>query len=419
MENNLPKGWEIKKLVDHVPVVKTGVEKFSGDKPYYSTGSISDKEMTPEGKFKFQDRPARANRLVLEKDVVQARMKETQKALLIDKQLAGSLFSTGFLQFRPEDHGYDSKLFYYYLCSDKFLKQRDEYATGSTQVAITDEGAEKIDLIIPPEDIHKHIADKLDSLLAKVKDAQSRLDKIPLILSRFRQSVLAAAFSGELTKAWRKKNKVDAEWQEIPLDDVLTDLKYGTAKKCFREKKKYPVLRIPNVVQGYIDLDDLKYTDLDKKEYESLSLNSGDILLIRSNGSVSLVGRTALVTDREEGMAYAGYLIRLRTNAELILPEFLQYQFQSYAMRLQIELPARSTSGVNNINSEEVKNLRIALPPLDEQKEVVRRLKSSFVFLEKNEHQFIKAKNYADRLEQSILAKAFRGELVSMGDSKC
>jgi type I restriction enzyme S subunit len=152
---------------------------------------------------------------------------------------------------------------------------------------------------------------------------------------------------------------------------------------------------------------------LDKKEYENLKLESGDILLIRSNGSVSLVGRTALVTDKEKGMAYAGYLIRLRVNKELILPEFLQYQFQSYAMRLQIELPARSTSGVNNINSKEVKNLMISLPPLDEQEEIVKRLKSSFSFIEKNENEFKKAKSYTDKLEQSILAKAFRGELVT------
>ena len=412
MENNLPKGWEVKKLVDHVPVITTGVERFDGEKSYYSTGSISDKEMIPEGKFTFRDRPARANRLVLEKDVVQARMRETQKAVLVGKKLKDSLLSTGFLQFRPEDNGYNSRLFYYYLRSDRFLKQRDEYATGSTQVALTDEGAEKIDLVIPPQEQQKSIADKLDILLAKVGDVQFRLDKIPTILGRFRQSILAAAFSGELTKEWRKKNKVNVNWQEIELGGVLANLKYGTATKCSREKKKHPVLRIPNVVQGYIELNDLKYADLDKKEYESLSLEIGDILLIRSNGSVSLVGRTALVTEKEKGMAYAGYLIRLRVNKDLIIPEFLQYQFQSYAMRLQIELPARSTSGVNNINSEEVKNLQISLPSLDEQKEVIRRLQASFTFLEKNEQEFNKAKNYTDKLEQSILAKAFRGELV-------
>lgn len=413
MENKFPEGWEVKKLVDHIPIIKTGVERFDGQKSYYSTGSISDNGMISEGAFTFRNRPARANRLVLEKDVVQARMRESQKAVLIDKKLNGSLFSTGFLQFRPEDKNYNSKLFYYYLRSERFLKQRDEYATGSTQVALTDEGAESIYLVVPPQEQQKRLADKLDVLLEKVKDARSRLDKIPLNLNRFRQSVLAAAFSGELTKEWRKKNNIDSEWQEVDLGKVLDDLKYGTAKKCFKEKKKHPVLRIPNIVHGYIDLNDLKYTDLDKKEYESLKLERDDILLIRSNGSVSLVGRTALVTEKEKGMAYAGYLIRLRVKKDLIIPEFLQYQFQSYAMRLQIELPARSTSGVNNINSREVRNLQIALPSINEQKEVLRSLKTLFTLLEKNEREFDKAKSYTDKLEQSILAKAFRGELIS------
>ena len=135
-------------------------------------------------------------------------------------------------------------------------------------------------------------------------------------------------------------------------------------------------------------------------------------MLIRSNGSVSLVGKTALITEKEQGMAYAGYLIRLRVKKDLIIPEFLQYQFQSYAMRIQIELPERSTSGVNNINSHEVKNLKIALPSIEEQKEVIRRLNNLFAFLERNEKEYDKAKNYANKLEQSILVKAFRGELV-------
>lgn len=268
---------------------------------------------------------------------------------------------------------------------------------------------------LPPRKEREEILSILEVLLPKVKDCQSRLDKISLIFKRFRQSILTAAFSGELTKEWRRKNDVGGEWQEVSLGEVLCDLKYGTAKKCDKEKKKHPVLRIPNVVQGYIDLSDLKYSDLEKKEYESLKLAIGDILLIRSNGSVSLVGRTALVTEKEQSMAYAGYLIRLRVNRDLIIPEFLQYQFQSYALRLQIELPARSTSGVNNINSEEVRNLQIALPSTDEQKEVVRRLKNLFSFVEKNEQEYHKARSYADKLEQSILAKAFRGELVRSG----
>jgi type I restriction enzyme S subunit len=294
-----------------------------------------------------------------------------------------------------------------------FWNRKTFFDTGTSQPQITITNIEKLNIAFPKEKTQKLIADKLDSLLAKVKDAGSRIDRIPLILKQFRQSILASAFSGELTKDWREAKGIKDEWRYCSIGDVINDLKYGTSKKCLKEKKKHAVLRIPNVVQGYIDLEDLKYTDLPDKEYEKLRLQAGDILLIRSNGSVSLVGKTALVASEAEDMAYAGYLIRLRLKKDLILPEFLQYQFQTYTMRIQIELPARSTSGVNNINSDEVKNLKISLPSTDEQKEVVKKLHSYFEFLRKNKQEYLKAKRYVDKLEQSILAKAFRGELVS------
>ncbi|OGT74746.1 MAG: hypothetical protein A2W76_11195 [Gammaproteobacteria bacterium RIFCSPLOWO2_12_47_11] len=161
-----------------------------------------------------------------------------------------------------------------------------------------------------------------------------------------------------------------------------------------------------------IDHTDLKYAMLTALEYEKLQLISGDILVIRSNGSVSLVGKCALVKEAESGFAYAGYLIRLRPNYTLIEPEFLNLVLGNYDIRLQIELEARSTSGVNNINSEEVRALRFSLPPLAEQQEIVRRVEELFKLADQLEVRYEKAKAYTDKLTSSILAKAFRGELV-------
>jgi len=398
MENKLTKGWDTPLLGD-VITIKSGNSKLT-KKKYVPNGRYKAFSGTgPDGKTDFYEHEGDA--IIL--SAVGARCGKCFRAT--GKWTA--IANTSIIRAKMDDPDVYRYLFY-------MLNNENFWPKGGTGQPFVKSGValKEMRIPFPPIPQQKLIADKLDSLLAKVKDAQSRLDTIPVILNRFRQSILAAAFSGELTKTWRKKVAKE-EWREVRLGEVLNDLKYGTAKKCSKEKKKHPVLRIPNVVQGYIDLNDLKYTDLDKKEYESLKLDAGDILLIRSNGSVSLVGRTALVTDKGKGVAYAGYLIRLKVNKALILPEFLQYQFQSYAMRLQIELPARSTSGVNNINSEEVKNLQISLPPIAEQEEIVKRLKSAFAFIEKNENEFNKAKSYTDKLEQSILAKAFRGELVA------
>ena len=198
----------------------------------------------------------------------------------------------------------------------------------------------------------------------------------------------------------------------LTVADVVESLKYGTATKCGYERRGAPVLRIPNVVSGRVDHTDLKFAELPTKELNQLRLIPGDLLLIRSNGSVSLVGRSAVVRETEKDFAYAGYLIRLRPNRTKIDSDFLNLTLTSFDVRLQIELEARSTSGVNNINSEEVRALRFDLPPLSEQKEVVRRVEELFALADQIEARYAKAKAYIDKLTQSILVKAFRGELV-------
>ena len=150
MENNLPESWELIKLVEDLNFIPTGVKEFNGTKKYYSTGSIQENEFTPEGEFTFKNRPSRANRVAEIGDVFQARMKATDKGFLIDEKLDGQLFSTGFLQLRPYGNTYDNKLLYYLVKSDLFLNQKNDLATGSTQEALTDNGASEIEIPLPP-----------------------------------------------------------------------------------------------------------------------------------------------------------------------------------------------------------------------------------------------------------------------------
>ncbi len=281
---------------------------------------------------------------------------------------------------------------------------------------------------LPPLVEQRRIARKLDCIAAHLDEVKARLAKIPSLLKRFRQSILAAACSGRLTEDWRLGNsmcmastsalpasddlpELPDSWRYDALGSVIYGTKYGTAKRCDYKCAAHAVLRIPNIGDGYIIGDDLKYTDLSEREYQQLALEPGDILLIRSNGSVSLVGRSALVTREFAGYAYAGYLIRIRPRKEIIVPEYLNRVLASFYVRLQIEIPARSTSGVNNINSEEVANLRIPLPPVEEQNEIVRRVESLMLQADAIEARYNKAMAFVDKLMPSILAKAFRGEL--------
>jgi type I restriction enzyme S subunit len=301
-----------------------------------------------------------------------------------------------------------------------------DYVTGTTRLKLTQEAMRSIPVALAPAPEQKRIVTKIEELLKHVNASRDHLAKITKILTAFRQSVLAAACSGRLTEDWREQNPVSLTqvadetnyddlpigWKSIRVGDVIENLRYGTAQKCSYEKRGVPVLRIPNVANGTIDHTDLKYAELTNQELKTLRLCPGDILIIRSNGSVSLVGKCALVQERDQGFAYAGYLIRIRPKKTAVVPEFLNLVFSSYDMRLQIEFKARSTSGVNNINGDEVRALRFWLPPPVEQHEIVRRVENLFKLADSIEKRVALATKRAAKLTQSVLAKAFRAELV-------
>ncbi|MBE7465516.1 MAG: restriction endonuclease subunit S [Planctomycetes bacterium] len=317
--------------------------------------------------------------------------------------------------------GIDPHYVFRFLAQSSVRRAAKENFTGTAgQARVPTSFLEALELPLAPLAEQRRIVAKLAKLLAKVDACQERLAKIPVLLKRFRQSVLAAACSGRLTVDWRKNNSTsDVETGDLPLGwqlalvgEVIQSLKYGTSQKCGYEKRGVPVLRIPNIADGITSHSDLKYAELPEREFQQLRLIPGDILLIRSNGSVSLVGKCALVRKSDRDFAYAGYLIRLRPNTDKVAPEFMSLALGSYGVRKQIEVPARSTSGVNNINTDEIRALQLLLPPLPEQQEIVRRVEGLFALADRLEARLAQARAQVDKLTPALLVRAFRGELV-------
>ncbi|MDA8584989.1 restriction endonuclease subunit S, partial [Rhodobacteraceae bacterium] len=226
------------------------------------------------------------------------------------------------------------------------------------------------------------------------------------LLTQYRQSVLKSAVTGQLTKSDR------SGWEAVELGSLLEDIRYGTAKKCSYEPANTAVLRIPNVVGGKIGLDDVKYTDLTESESEKLALELGDILIVRSNGSANLIARGAVVREEAVGMSFAGYLIRLRVDQARILPDYLQMSMASPQTRALIERQARSTSGVHNINSGEVKSIAVELPPVPEQIEIMDAVDDALQKIVDLEQWSETELKRSASLRQSILKDAFAGKLV-------
>lgn len=251
---------------------------------------------------------------------------------------------------------------------------------------------------LAPLDEQKRISQQLDTIFEKLNQNKARLERIPKLLKDFREIVLESIISENCDK--------------IEFTKLLLDLKYGTSAKGYKDKVGIPVLRIPNMNDMVLNFDDLKYSQLSRNEIEKYSLTNGDLLMIRSNGSVSLLGKTSLVEYMPEEMIYAGYLMRLRINSNLISPKLLNFIMRTRFVRDQIEMNARSTTGVNNINTKEVKSLIIPIPKIDIQKRVLDKVEELFALADEIEQKFEQAKTKINHLPQAILAKAFRGELV-------
>lgn len=272
------------------------------------------------------------------------------------------------------------------------------YVGGSTRLKLTQVGLQQAQVPVPPLPEQRRIVTKIDSLTGKSRRARDHLDHILHLVEKYKQAILAAAF------------RDDAEL--VRVGDVITDIRYGTAKKCNYGGGAVPVLRIPNVQRGRIDLGDMKSADFDAKELLKLGLRVGDILVIRSNGSLDLVGRSAVVDDTAAGMLFAGYLIRLRLDAARCLPEYLHWFLQSSVARDTIINAAKSTSGVNNVNAQELQALELPLPSIAVQCQRIASVESAFAWIDRLAADATSVRKLVDHLDQSVLAKAFKGELV-------
>lgn len=316
------------------------------------------------------------------------------------------------------DQGVDPTYIFHYC---KTLKPWLESESSATTISIVNKGIfSTAPVPLPPLTEQTRIAQKLDELLAQVDTLKARIDGIPALLKRFRQSVLAAAVSGRLTEEWRSANfskgvqessitgcSEDFAWPVVRLGEVARDFSYGSSSKS-QPIGDIPVLRMGNIQGGRLDWDDLVFSS-DKEEIKKYSLQAGDVLFNRTN-SPELVGKTAIYKG-EQPAIYAGYLIRVRCG-ETLAPEFLNYclnspQGRDYCWQVKTDGVSQS-----NINAKKLADFRFCLPSVEEQKEIVRRVEQLFAFADQLEAKVASAKSRIDHLTQSILAKAFRGELV-------
>lgn len=410
----LPKNW-ISVTIGEVTVPTTQREPIPTDEfEYIDIASIDrvTKIIIEPQILTGKNAPSRARKVVQTGDVLVSMTRPNLNAVArVPEKPNRQIASTGFDVLRAPE--LDSRWLFFAVRTSSFVEKMSDLVKGALYPAIGSNDIRSFRIPLAPFNEQKRIAERLEQLLKRVNSSKARLENVQNTLKRFKQSVLSAATTGKLTEGWRKENGISSEWSSFVLGELLSDLRYGTAQKSNYEAiDGIPVLRIPNISNGRIDNSDLKFGRFEEIELKALTLKENDILIIRSNGSVTLVGKAAIVGKEFEGYLFAGYLIRLRVKNELLNAQYLLRFLESPQLRQHIEFTSRSSSGINNINSEEIKNITILAPSLSEQLEIVRRVEKLFAFADQLEKRIQTAHATLERLTPSILAKAFRGELV-------
>ncbi len=156
--------------------------------------------------------------------------------------------------------------------------------------------------------------------------------------------------------------------------DVVTSTAYGSSKRSAGGDVGVPILGIPNVRRGRLDLESFNRVMLTDSEVERYSLSEGDVLLVRTNGNPHYVGRCVVVEGLPQPFVYASYLIRLRVDSSKIMPAFLSTILNAPSVRRELRGTVRSSAGNYNINTTEIKKQAIPLPTLEEQDAFLSRI---------------------------------------------
>ncbi len=335
-------------------------------------------------------------------------------------------------------------LLYYFKYIEPWLSQQ---GTGTTFKAVSGSFLKDLTIPTPPLEEQIRIANKLDELLAQVDTIKARVDAIPGILKRFRQSVLAAAVSGKLTEDWRQRNpnswchyselfeannnrkceELSAEeleaasilsadgqlpgfWKHFPLEqlvDVDRGIPYGIVQTGEYFDGGVPAIRCGDVKPLVLDDSQLKLVDPKISEnYKRTLLQGGEVLLaIRGT-----VGNAAVVQSELAGCNISREVA--------LIPVGKQMDSNFVAILLQSPIGfrrlAQKVRGVaqKGINLADVRRFVTPVPPLEEQLEIVRKVKGLFLLADQLEQAVSAGQSRITNISQAILAKAFRGELV-------
>jgi type I restriction enzyme S subunit len=304
---------------------------------------------------------------------------------------------------------------YYLLASVEYAESK---ASGTTFKELSGSRAAELTVPISPLPEQRRIVTKIDSLSAKSKRARDHLDHTPLLVEKYKQAILAAAFRGNLTADWRASNarKNSSEWnkrQLIDICDAQRPITYGVIKLGPEMPNGVPCLRTSNVRWLRVDVEGMKRISPKlSSEYARTVLRGGEVL-VNVRGTL---GGVAVATPSMTGWNVSREVAVAPVDTAVVEPNYLAFWIGAYASQRWLN---RVEKGVayTGINLEDLRKLPVEFPSMDQQREIIRRIETAFALIDRLACEVTNARKLIDHLDQAVLAKAFMGELVPQDPS--
>lgn len=339
-------------------------------------------------------------------DLVFARTGATVgKSFLIQDDVTDSVFASYLIRVRcleQEMAGYLS----YFFNSPAYWDQITDFSAGIGQPNVNGTKLKGLSIPLAPLAEQKRIADKLEAVLGRVDACRARLDRVPALLKRFRQSVLAAATSGKLTEEWRMTNGLNDEWQKKKLTD-LGELGRGKSKHRPRGDNRlyngpYPFVQTGDVAnsRGSITEHSKTYSEFGLSQSKLWPKGTVCITIAANIADTAILTYPACFPDSVVGFV---------ADPEVCVPQFIKWIVEVAKEDLEAFAPATAQK---NINLGILYKIEFGCPEFLEQQEIVRRVEALFAFADRIEARLATAQKTVGRLTPATLAKAFRGELV-------
>lgn len=484
MNDELPPGWALATVGDVAHFVR-GVtyskehargSAASGFVPVLRATNIGD-GLNYEDLVFVPDRFVADEQIVKNGDVVLA-MSSGSKSVVGKAAVAKSPPRCGFGAFcgviRPSE-AIDHSLLGYYFQTKAYRNAISDVSKGSNINNLKADHVLCRPLPVPPKAEQARIASRIDELFSRIDEGERALERVQKLVERYRQSVLKAAVTGELTRDWRQKNKDKLEsgealltrilktrreaWEKAELEkmkakgitpandkwkqkyqvpvgpriDDLSELPEGWIwasvdqvgfvsggltknPKRGEHQSKRPYLRVANVYTNRLELDEVHQIGVAEPELDRVLLQSGDLLVVEGNGSIDQIGRVALWDGSIDGCVHQNHLIKLRCTSELrswyILIWCMSPLGRSYIRRV-----ASSTAGLHTLSISKIQALPVPIPNAGELETIKDRFEQMDSLLAKQRLTIIHELRRNVALKQAVLRAAFSGDLVTQDRS--